>query len=147
MGLGGEIVNFQTPASPKAGTSNAAVQIAPVTTQLILKRAEASHPSGQWNDDDFDVLADGGLNAHKYTSLLSAPRTVRLTTAARHLVAIRQRAAEPGDVGIKHADLSFKIARRLASQHGLERIDLEPKARDLAAQKLLSVQTRLVLRS
>jgi hypothetical protein len=27
--------------------------------QLILKRASASRPSGEWNDDDFDVLADG----------------------------------------------------------------------------------------
>jgi hypothetical protein len=26
---------------------------------LILKRASVSRPSGQWNDDDFDVLADG----------------------------------------------------------------------------------------
>jgi hypothetical protein len=25
----------------------------------MLKRASASRPSGQWNDDDFDVLADG----------------------------------------------------------------------------------------
>jgi hypothetical protein len=25
---------------------------------LILKRASSSRPSGQWNDDDFDVLAD-----------------------------------------------------------------------------------------
>jgi hypothetical protein len=25
---------------------------------LILKRASASRPSGQWDDDDFDVLAD-----------------------------------------------------------------------------------------
>jgi len=25
---------------------------------LILKRASVSRPSGQWNDDDFDVLAD-----------------------------------------------------------------------------------------
>jgi Recombinase len=25
---------------------------------LILKRASASRPSGQWNDDDFDVLTD-----------------------------------------------------------------------------------------
>jgi hypothetical protein len=28
-------------------------------TSLILKRASASRPSGEWNDDDFDVLADG----------------------------------------------------------------------------------------
>jgi hypothetical protein len=26
---------------------------------LILKRASASRPSGQWNDEDFDVLAGG----------------------------------------------------------------------------------------
>jgi hypothetical protein len=26
---------------------------------LILKRASTSRPPGQWNDDDFDVLADG----------------------------------------------------------------------------------------
>jgi hypothetical protein len=30
-----------------------------VRQALILKRASASRPSGQWNDDDFDVLADG----------------------------------------------------------------------------------------
>jgi hypothetical protein len=28
---------------------------------LILKRASASRPSGQWNDDDFDVLADSAV--------------------------------------------------------------------------------------
>src|SRR5262249_33934796 len=28
---------------------------------LILKRASASRPSGQWNDDDFDVLAEGAV--------------------------------------------------------------------------------------
>jgi hypothetical protein len=26
---------------------------------LVLKRASASRPSGEWNDDDYDVLADG----------------------------------------------------------------------------------------
>jgi len=26
---------------------------------LILKRASASRPSGEWNEDDYDVLADG----------------------------------------------------------------------------------------
>jgi hypothetical protein len=28
-------------------------------TQLILKRASASRSSGEWSDDDYDVLADG----------------------------------------------------------------------------------------
>jgi hypothetical protein len=27
--------------------------------QLLLKRASASRPSGEWSDDDYDVLADG----------------------------------------------------------------------------------------
>jgi hypothetical protein len=26
---------------------------------LILKRASASRPSGEWSEDDFDVLEDG----------------------------------------------------------------------------------------
>jgi hypothetical protein len=26
---------------------------------LMLKRASASRPSGEWNDDDYDVLAEG----------------------------------------------------------------------------------------
>ena len=28
---------------------------------LILKRASTSRPSGEWNDDDYDVLADGAV--------------------------------------------------------------------------------------
>ena len=28
-------------------------------SSLILKRAALSRPSGEWKDDDFDVLADG----------------------------------------------------------------------------------------
>jgi hypothetical protein len=28
-------------------------------TQLVLKRASASRLSGEWSDDDYDVLADG----------------------------------------------------------------------------------------
>jgi hypothetical protein len=28
---------------------------------LILRHASASRPSSQWNDDDFDVLADGAV--------------------------------------------------------------------------------------
>jgi hypothetical protein len=28
---------------------------------LILKRASTSRPSGEWNDDDYDVLTDGAV--------------------------------------------------------------------------------------
>jgi hypothetical protein len=30
-----------------------------LASSLILKRASDSRPSGEWSDDDFDVLADG----------------------------------------------------------------------------------------
>jgi hypothetical protein len=30
-------------------------------TVLLLKRASASRPSGDWNEDDYDVLADGAV--------------------------------------------------------------------------------------
>ena len=30
-------------------------------TQLILKRATTSRPSGEWNEDDYDVLADSAV--------------------------------------------------------------------------------------
>jgi hypothetical protein len=33
---------------------------------LFLKRAALSRPSGQWNDDDFDVLADGEVVGRIY---------------------------------------------------------------------------------
>ena len=29
--------------------------------ELILKRASASRPSGQWSEDDFDVLSEGAV--------------------------------------------------------------------------------------
>jgi hypothetical protein len=29
--------------------------------ELILKRASASRPSGEWDDDDYDVLEDGAV--------------------------------------------------------------------------------------
>jgi hypothetical protein len=30
-------------------------------SSLVLKRASASRSPGEWNDDDFDVLADGAV--------------------------------------------------------------------------------------
>src|ERR1700730_11592932 len=32
----------------------------PPVTSLLLKRASTSRPSGEWSDEDYDVLADGG---------------------------------------------------------------------------------------
>jgi hypothetical protein len=33
---------------------------------LTLKRASASRPSGEWNDDDFDVLAAQQMFGKRY---------------------------------------------------------------------------------
>jgi hypothetical protein len=35
--------------------------VAPAGQSLLLKRATLSRPSGQWNDDDYDMLADGAV--------------------------------------------------------------------------------------
>ena len=35
--------------------------------QLVLKRASASRPSGEWDDEDFDVLADGVVVGRIYS--------------------------------------------------------------------------------
>ena len=52
---------------------------------LLLKRASASRPSGDWNDDDYDVLADGAvdrqarclLNWNRLTSPVSSVWTAQ----------------------------------------------------------------------
>ncbi|MFL6835005.1 MAG: hypothetical protein ACJ8F0_20695 [Xanthobacteraceae bacterium] len=36
--------------------------------QLILKRASASRPSGEWNDDDYDVITDGAVVGRLFRS-------------------------------------------------------------------------------
>ena len=36
---------------------------------LVLKRASASRQSGEWNEDDFDVLADGVVVGRLFESL------------------------------------------------------------------------------
>jgi hypothetical protein len=42
-----------------ATTRRQANRVALSEDYLVLKRASASRPSGEWNDDDFDVLANG----------------------------------------------------------------------------------------
>jgi hypothetical protein len=53
----------------------------PVTT-LILKRASASRRSGQWNDDDFDVLADGAVVGRIFKANASPVGAPRMWTLA-----------------------------------------------------------------
>jgi hypothetical protein len=62
------VFRFVRPAGPWLGrvgmhrsarTSAAITRPATPMSSLILKRASTSRPSGQWGDDDYDVLCDG----------------------------------------------------------------------------------------
>jgi hypothetical protein len=50
----------ETPEATTAATCKAAATAsATVMSALILKRGSVSRPSGQWRDDDYDVLENG----------------------------------------------------------------------------------------
>ena len=51
-----------------------------MTTQLILKRASASRSSGEWSDDDYDVLADGVVVGRIMKAAAAPVGTPRLWT-------------------------------------------------------------------
>ena len=60
---------------------------------MILKRASASRPSGEWNDDDFDVLADGAVVGRVF-NVNAAPlekRSARDCGTPRRLSALYRR--------------------------------------------------------
>jgi hypothetical protein len=48
-----------SPTSITRRDSRLASSATTMTENLILKRAAASRSSGEWNDDDYDVFADG----------------------------------------------------------------------------------------
>jgi hypothetical protein len=41
---------------------------------VILKRASTSRPSGEWNEDDFDVLADEAVVGRIFKALAAPVR-------------------------------------------------------------------------
>jgi hypothetical protein len=49
---------------------------------VILKRASASRPSGEWNEDDFDVLADSAVVGRIFNSAASPIGTPWMWTLA-----------------------------------------------------------------
>jgi hypothetical protein len=49
---------------------------------LILKRASAFRPSGEWNNDDFDVLADGAVVGRIFKSAAAPVGTPWFCTLA-----------------------------------------------------------------
>jgi hypothetical protein len=51
-------------------------------TRLVLKRASASRSSGQWQDEDYDVLADGKAVGRIYEDAGAAAGRATSITAA-----------------------------------------------------------------
>jgi len=49
---------------------------------LILKCAATSRPSGEWKDDDFDVLADGAVVGRIMKATAAGPHPRRIVCAA-----------------------------------------------------------------
>ncbi len=58
---------------------------------LILKRASASRPSGEWREDDYDVLADGVIVSRIFLSP-GAPQDRQWMWASGHNGDIRRAA-------------------------------------------------------
>jgi hypothetical protein len=58
---------------------------------LTLRRASASRPSGEWNDDDFDVLADGAVVGRIFKANASPVGASWMWTLARGDAPLRAR--------------------------------------------------------
>ena len=50
---------------------------------LALKRASTSRPSGEWNDDDFDVVCDGVVVGRDANPRLRATREAAMAAFAK----------------------------------------------------------------
>src|SRR5262249_58600278 len=56
------VVEFKTTAGEALAISIPRAEASVIRHfQLILKRASASRPSGEWSDDDYDVLCEGAV--------------------------------------------------------------------------------------
>jgi hypothetical protein len=62
-------------------------------TSLLLKRASASRSSGEWNDDDFDVLADGVVVGRNHAA---GKFDLNLPLASHHSIISSARASSVG---------------------------------------------------
>jgi hypothetical protein len=71
-------------------------------SSLVLKRANASRPSGQWKDEDYDVFADGKVvGAHPGGRLA-------LWTAGASMVLVHHRDRAGDRVGLHGTSIEVK---------------------------------------
>ena len=89
-------------------------------TQLVLKRASALRSSGEWSDDDYDVLADGVVVGRIMKAAAKPPDASWLWTLAYG----------------QHEDRTRRTAtRRPARRHGGVRQELEARIIRLQARE------------
>lgn len=86
---------------------------------LILKRALASSPSGQWNDDDFDVLAGGAVVGRIFKANAAPVGTPWMWTLAfgHH----EDRTPTHGYAESREAAMAVRLPRRQATRPGPSR--------------------------
>jgi hypothetical protein len=75
-------------------------------TALILKRASASRPSGEWDDDDYDVLADATVVGRIMKGSVTRRHTVDVDARLNIMRIARRRTATRDargrDGGVRH---------------------------------------------
>jgi hypothetical protein len=123
---------------------------------LLLKRASASRPSGQWSDDDYDVLADGVMigRIFKATGNHGCGRSPSgITRTGRPRMVMRRRARPPPkgaisttlDIGRpQHLQVfcDASAARWLSRSESRSWIEI-PGALGFLAHALAALKTRL----
>jgi hypothetical protein len=91
---------------------------------LILKRAAASRPSGEWNEDDFDVLANGEVVGR----IFEAGRN----EVARETVSMEELGMEPAGFCFHHTKREFAMLRLLMGATALAIVTLPASAQTTA---------------
>jgi len=79
---------------------------------LVLKRASACRPSGEWNDDDFDVLADGAVVGRVMKAALTSAMSLALAVGVMSQAALARFDASEKD---------SLTGKRVAKRAGLSR--------------------------
>jgi hypothetical protein len=77
---------------------------------LILKRASSSRRSGEWNDDDFDVLADGAIVGRIFKANAAPVGTPRIWTSTSTRLEGRAMAAF-ASMGLREAPPQVGLGR------------------------------------
>jgi hypothetical protein len=92
---------------------------------LMLKRASASRSSGEWNDDDFDVLADGAVVGHIFkanAAPVGSPWMWRLAFD-HHEDRTPTHGHEPTRAAASPSRVRFRANRTLGGHHRMTEFD------------------------